>query len=113
MSIFSERLKLLRKKHKITQEELAIRIGVERSSIGKYESTDTIPSPNILTALAEFFSVTTDYLLGVTNKPDRIAAPPELAEYGVEWVSVVKKARASGLTPDDIEKIIEVVSKRK
>ena len=61
---FSERLKNLRKTHKITQEKLATVIGVERSSIGKYESSTTIPSNETLIKIAQFFNVTTDYLLG-------------------------------------------------
>ena len=61
---FSERLKDLRKKHKITQEDLAKIIGVERSSIGKYESSTTIPSNETLIKIANYFNVSTDYLLG-------------------------------------------------
>lgn len=61
---FSERLKDLRKTNKITQEKLATIIGVERSSIGKYESSSTIPSKETLVKIAQYFNVTTDYLLG-------------------------------------------------
>lgn len=62
--MFSDRLKKIRKEKKVTQEELAKIIGVERSTIGKYESTTTIPSPDILTKLADYFNVSVDYLLG-------------------------------------------------
>ena len=64
---FSERLKNLRKKKKITQEQLAQIINVERSSIGKYESTNTIPSNDTLIKIAKYFNVSTDYLLGNDN----------------------------------------------
>lgn len=64
--MFSERLKKLRKEHKITQEFLADNIGVERSSVGKYESSSVIPSTDVLIKIAEFFNVSTDYLLGRT-----------------------------------------------
>lgn len=62
--MFSNILKKLRKDKKITQEGLAKIIGVERSTIGKYESTSTIPSPDVLGKLADYFDVTVDYLLG-------------------------------------------------
>ncbi len=52
----------------MTQEELAKQIGVERSSIGKYESTETIPSPDILLKLANLFNCSVDYLLGRNDK---------------------------------------------
>lgn len=58
----SEKLKLLRKRDKITQERLAEIIGVERSTVGKYE-TGTMPSMDILTSIAKHFNVSTDYLL--------------------------------------------------
>ena len=61
---FKDRLKQLRKNNKITQEHLAKIIGVERSTIGKYESTNTIPSNEILIALSKYFNVSIDYLLG-------------------------------------------------
>ncbi len=61
--IFSEKLKELRKERKITQEQLASIIGVERSSVGKYE-TGTQPSTDIIKRIADYFDVSVDYLLG-------------------------------------------------
>ena len=66
--MFSERLKKIRKNAGLTQEELASLIGVERSSIGKYESTSTIPSPAVLSRISKELNVTTDYLLGREEK---------------------------------------------
>ena len=69
---FSEKLKALRKEQKITQEQLAKILGVERSSVGKYE-TGTLPSMEILTRIATYFDVSTDYLLGrdeIKKEPD-------------------------------------------
>ena len=64
---FSEKLKKLRKEKKITQEKLASIIGVERSSIGKYESTNVMPSIDVLNRISNFFGVSVDYLLGNEN----------------------------------------------
>lgn len=75
---FSQRLKELRKKHKITQESLAKMIGVERSSIGKYESSTTIPSNETLIKIANYFNVSIDYLLG--NSPEEKQKPAENGE---------------------------------
>ena len=66
---FAEKLKCLRKANKITQKDLAIELEVDQSSIAKYE-TGTIPSPKILIKIADFFKVTTDYLLGKDNNID-------------------------------------------
>ena len=64
----SEKLKTLRKERKITQEQLAKILGVERSSVGKYE-TGTLPSMEILTRIATYFGVSVDYLLGREDTP--------------------------------------------
>ena len=73
---FSEKLKKLRKEKKVTQEQLAQIIGVERSSIGKYE-TGTQPSTDIMKRIADYFGVTVDYLLGreEITKDNRHTAP--------------------------------------
>lgn len=66
--MFSERLKRLRKERGITQEQLAAIIGVERSSIGKYEGkSQIIPSDDVKYRIAEYFGVSVDYLLGYTD----------------------------------------------
>lgn len=63
--MFSYRLKELRKKKGLTQEQLAKVLGVERSSIGKYEGkAGVIPSPGVLQDMAAYFGVTVDHLLG-------------------------------------------------
>lgn len=63
--MFGQRLKELRKKKHITQEQLAAIIGVERSSVGKYEGkSNIIPSTDVLNSLADYFGVSIDYLLG-------------------------------------------------
>lgn len=81
----AEKIKLLRKKQKITQEQLAIGIGVERSSIGKYE-TGTQPSTEIISRLADFFDVSVDYLLGRTDIPDKsvIKETPKVSDSDIK-----------------------------
>ena len=65
--MFSERLKKARKAKKMTQEQLATLIMVERSSVGKYESANVIPSSEVLKRIADELDVSVDYLLGRTN----------------------------------------------
>lgn len=74
---FRDILKSLRKKNKVTQEELAARIKVERSSVGKYE-TGTIPSYDTLSRIADYFHVSVDYLLGRDTPPDLADTVPGL-----------------------------------
>lgn len=61
---FSERLKELRKSKKMTQEELGKIINVSKVSISGYETGSRSPDRETLVALADFFNVTADFLLG-------------------------------------------------
>ncbi len=65
--MFSERLKRLRTEKGITQKELADRLHISRSTIAGYESLGKEPDGEKLCALADFFGVSVDYLLGGTD----------------------------------------------
>ncbi|MDO3410339.1 helix-turn-helix transcriptional regulator [Saccharibacillus sp. CPCC 101409] len=54
----------LRRRKKITQEQLAEFIGVTKASVSKWETRQSLPDILILPALAAFFDVTIDELLG-------------------------------------------------
>jgi len=60
-----EKIKTLRLEKHITQTEMARRIGVSKAMISSYELESRAPSYEILTKIAVFFSVSTDYLLGL------------------------------------------------
>ena len=61
---FKERLKELRTTRGYSQVSLADALGVSKSIIGAYETGDRMPSREALEALADFFNVDIDYLLG-------------------------------------------------
>lgn len=67
--MLGERLKCLRREKKISQAVLAEAIGVGQSSIASYESDERNPSYEVLCLLADYFDVSTDYLLGRTDVP--------------------------------------------
>ena len=62
-----EKLKSLRTEQKLTQKQVADRIGLAISAISSYESGTRYPSYDVLVKLARIFHVSTDYLLGMTN----------------------------------------------
>ena len=64
----AERLKDLRVERHLTLEQLAEQTGISKSALGSYEANDDIElSPFSVTALARFYGVSTDYLLGMTE----------------------------------------------
>ena len=64
-----ERLRMLRKKHKISQEELAGRIGLSRPSISQWENNAVTPDTENLRKAAAELETTVAYLLGETDYP--------------------------------------------
>lgn len=62
--MLNERLKTIRKQHCMTQEEIAIALGVDRTTYTFYETGKTKPSYVALVKLANIFNVSVDYLLG-------------------------------------------------
>lgn len=67
MQSFSNRLIALRKERDLTQAELAKRVNLQRSTLSGYETEGKEPNFETLCQLAEFFGVTTDYLLGISS----------------------------------------------
>lgn len=61
---FSENIAALRKKKKITQEQLADFCGVTKASVSKWETRQSMPDISLLPRLAGFFGVTIDELIG-------------------------------------------------
>ena len=64
---FAQRLKTLRKERGITQQQLADGVGISKGGLSYYENTGRTPDITILERFADYFGVTTDYLLGRTN----------------------------------------------
>lgn len=62
-----EKLKSLRIEKKLTQKQVASRIGLAISAVSSYESGARYPSYDVLVKLARIFHVSTDYLLGMTD----------------------------------------------
>ena len=59
-----EKIRQLRIQHKMTQEQLADRLGVSYQSVSRWENGVTYPDIEFLPAIAKQFSVSLDYLLG-------------------------------------------------
>lgn len=60
---FSENLQYLRKRDRITQEELADKIGVSRQSVSKWETGEAYPETDKLIILCDMFNVSLDVMV--------------------------------------------------
>lgn len=68
MRIFAERLKKLRKERNLRQSDVAKLLGIGVRTYQYYEGDDHRPDYEMLIALADFFDVSTDYLLGRSDE---------------------------------------------
>jgi DNA-binding XRE family transcriptional regulator len=64
---FSNRLKELRIGKKVNQAQLAEDLQIGRASISNYEIGSRLPDADVIVALADYFDVSTDYLLGQSD----------------------------------------------
>ena len=85
-----EKLYSLRIEKKLTQKQLAARICLAISAVSSYESGSRYPPFETLIKLARIFHVSTDYLLGLTEK---------------------RSIDVTGLTDEEIELISQLVDK--
>jgi len=69
MSIFSVRLRELRVSKNVTQKQVAESIGLSERAYQNYELAEKEPSLGNINKLADFFEVSTDYLLGRSDNP--------------------------------------------
>ena len=66
------RLSELRKTKGVSQQVVADFVDVDRSTYSRYENGEVRPDINTITKLAGYFGVSTDYLLGIDNRPKRV-----------------------------------------
>lgn len=113
-----KRIASLRNEKNITQEYLSNILDVLRATIAMYETDKREPDNTNLNKLADYFNVSIDYLLGRTDstqlyelKDEQI--PVELMGIGVEYITVAKRIKEEGLTPQEVETMIEAIKKIK
>lgn len=68
--MIGERLYDLRKDAGLTQDALADILRINKHSISSYERDKSEPPDDLKVAIADYFHVSVDYLLGVTNNPN-------------------------------------------
>ena len=108
-----EQLQQLRKSRGLTQDDLAEILGISLSSYQKYERDAISPSYETLCKIADFYHVTTDYLLGrgpATDPFDMLQLPEDQKSVMERFASFPDDVRAIIL--DAIKELAEAAKKR-
>lgn len=66
--MFAQRLRQLRTERKISQSELAAVLNISNRTISMYEQGNSEPNVETIIKIADYFNVTTDYLIGRANE---------------------------------------------
>ena len=69
--IFAERLKVLRQSQNLTLQQLGEKLGGTKATIGNLENCNKQPSMTMVIKIAEYFNVSVDYLLGLSDDRNR------------------------------------------
>ena len=69
--IFRQRLQGLREKRRISRRVLSELCGLSSDAVRRYERGESEPNLTSLVRIADFFEVSTDYLLGIDDKCTR------------------------------------------
>lgn len=75
--MLSENLYNLRKLHKLSQEQVAERLGVSRQAVAKWETGETAPDIHNCVALAQLYDVSVDELVNHDGAGSGMAVPPK------------------------------------
>lgn len=66
--MLNERIRQLRITHNLSQVNLATALGISKQCVSNWENDNIQPSIEMLIKLSSYFSVSTDYLLGLDNR---------------------------------------------
>lgn len=121
MSLFSDNIKYLRAKRKVSQREVAENLDISRDRYAKYEDGKNSPPPEILLLISRYFYISIDIMLSVDLKKiptgdllklddNRILLPITVDRNGSNFIEIVPhKAKAGYLTgysdPEFIESL--------
>lgn len=106
MSKYGVKIRELREKNNDTLEELANKLNMTYSSLGKYERGERKITPELLEVIANIYDVKLSYFYGEEYEP-----PEELKKIGAEWVAFAKEMEEKKLTPEEIKAVIQVWKK--
>lgn len=66
---FAERLTELQQQKNVTKQDVYSAVGISRVAYYRYEKGEREPNSSLLIALADYFGVSLDYLVGRTDNP--------------------------------------------
>lgn len=81
------KLKEAREHRGLTQEEFAAHLGVSQQQLSRWETGNVAPSYEVIASIAEALDVSSDFILGLVDKPNeyRLGRPLKPVEIRLLW----------------------------
>ena len=95
--LISERIKAARKECKLTQQQVADILGLDRSTYSYYELGHLKPSVEVVVKLSAIFNADLEWLTGAGRAENSLNSP----DYGIELIKAVKEQNMSELTRNE------------
>jgi transcriptional regulator with XRE-family HTH domain len=104
---FGKRLKEARTAKKLTQVEVADKLGIDDTTISKYENDKSEPDNETLTKLLDLYEVNFDYIHGRELKGSTSIEETEMERMKREIREIVSRAK----TEEDVKSVLHVIKK--
>jgi transcriptional regulator with XRE-family HTH domain len=106
MRKYGDRIREIREKHGDTRLDLANKIGMSESGLGKIERGERNFKPGLLEQIAKVYDTPLSYFYGREGE-----LPEELKEKGAEWIALIDEMEERKLTPEQIKATLEFLDK--
>lgn len=104
-------LKKLRIQNKLSQQELADRLGISQQSINKYENHNVQPDFHTLIAIADFFHTSVDYLIGNNAQYDAVFSETTITLSAEEMLLLTQYRNLTTQQKKCLEQLLETWKK--
>jgi transcriptional regulator with XRE-family HTH domain len=106
MDKYGKAIRDLRERRGDTREELAKKLEMSESGLGKYERGERNIKPEFLEQVAKVYDVPLSYFYGEEGE-----LPEELKKVGAKWITFIKEMEERELTPEQIKATLEFLEK--
>lgn len=96
-----DRIRELREKSGLSQQDLADRTAISHKQLWRYENEESIPSADVLARLAREFDVTMEYLIGLSDDPHGYTTIADLSHQEQALLEAYRQV--------DLERILRIV----
>ncbi len=109
MASLPDRMRQLRKSANLKQEELGNILGVAANTISQYETGRNEPNDSIKIAMANYFNVSMDYLMGNTNDPGFDSRTPSVFASQITDAGITAIHTYAALSPANKKRVEEYI----